>query len=411
MAIAFVCGIFPPENYQEVVNNSRGVIQYAADALQKSIIEGLGCLTSSELTIINLPYIGSYPQRYVKLFSQKGDFIYTTQKGTVLTGYNVRFCNLSGYKLYSRYICTYRALKSWLYKCPDDKLVIVVYAIHTPFLKAAVKLKRKYISRQIRIVLIVPDLPEYMGGKNSFFSNKLRDLNKKILDKLYPSVDGYVLLSKYMVEMLPVGNKPWTIVEGIFNDNEKIFSKDLTGKINNIKTIFYSGTLAKRYGIQNLVEAFSLIKNPNIRLIICGAGDSEKVIQQYSQKDNRIIYKGQILREEVMKYQKQSTLLINPRTPEGEFTKYSFPSKTMEYLASGTPTLLYKLPGIPEEYYHYCFTIEHLGVEFLKKKIEEILMMDMDQLRDFGSNARKFILEKKNPIEQAKKIVQLISLL
>ena len=221
-------------------------------------------------------------------------------------------------------------------------------------------------------------------------------------------MDGYVLLSKYMVEMLPVGNKPWTIVEGIFNDNEKIFSKDLTGKINNIKTIFYSGTLAKRYGIQNLVEAFSLIKNPNIRLIICGAGDSEKVIQQYSQKDNRIIYKGQILREEVMKYQKQSTLLINPRTPEGEFTKYSFPSKTMEYLASGTPTLLYKLPGIPEEYYHYCFTIEHLGVEFLKKKIEEILMMDMDQLRDFGSNARKFILEKKNPIEQAKKIVQLI---
>ena len=46
----------------------------------------------------------------------------------------------------------------------------------------------------------------------------------------------------------------------------------------------------------------------------------------------------------------------------------------MEYLASGIPTLIYKLPGIPDEYYQYCFSLEDLGVEALANKMMDIIL-------------------------------------
>lgn len=405
MKIALLFGLFPKDNYNIIIKNSKGVIQYAADALQKSIVEGLSRFTHN-INIINLPYIGSYPKRYSDFWYPKGDFKYVNDDGVCIYGANVRFCNLCGYKLFSRFINAYKKLKNWCEKNKEEEKIVVIYAIHTPFIKACVKLKKKY---KIKIVLIVPDLPEYMGGQNSFIRNKLRKLNHKILTNLYPSIDGFVLLSKYMTELLPIQNKPWTVVEGIFNNASDEVSIDINREDDKIKTIFYSGTLAKRYGILNLVEAISSINDENVRLMICGDGDSVGIIKEYVKKDNRIIYKGQLPRTEVLKLQRSATLLVNPRTPEGEFTKYSFPSKTMEYLASGVPTLLYKLPGIPDEYYKYCYAIEELGIPALANKINEILKLDDIVLKAKGLEAQKFIHENKNPREQTKKIVNLIN--
>ena len=63
----------------------------------------------------------------------------------------------------------------------------------------------------------------------------------------------------------------------------------------------------------------------------------------------RIEFLGMLPRTDVLELQSKATILVNPRQPVGDFTKYSFPSKTIEYMASGTPLLMYKLPGIPEE--------------------------------------------------------------
>ena len=44
---------------------------------------------------------------------------------------------------------------------------------------------------------------------------------------------------------------------------------------------------------------------------------------------------------------------MNPRSADAEYTKYSFPSKTIEYLATGVPVVMNRLPGIPEEYEYF----------------------------------------------------------
>ena len=80
----------------------------------------------------------------------------------------------------------------------------------------------------------------------------------------------------------------------------------------------------------------------------------------------------------------------------------------MEYLASGVPTLLYKLPGIPEEYYDYCFSLTDLSVDALALKITEIMQVPESELKDLGNKAKDFIFKKKNPLMQCVKLYDLV---
>lgn len=151
-----------------------------------------------------------------------------------------------------------------------------------------------------------------------------------------------------------------------------------------------------------------MIKDPDLRLVICGEGDAKAEVLNASKLDGRIIYKGLLPRWEILTMQQKATLLVNPRTPEGDFTKYSFPSKTMEYFASGTPVLMYKLEGIPEEYWDYCFTIDDLSIEGFAAKMIEILNLSQNYLLNVGQSARNFIMKNKSEIVQGKKIVEFV---
>lgn len=398
----FLTGLFPEEQREKIQSLSKGVIQYAADSLQWSIVRGLS-LCKGYIKVVNLPYVGAYPYFYKSLYV--GDCKFGDNCN--IDGEGIRFFNFVGIKNFSRYINAKKALLSWVTRNEEDK-VIIVYAIHTPFLKAVHDVKQRY--PQIKVCLIVPDLPEFMVENSNYILSIFRKINQKILLKCYSSVDAYVLLTKYMVEKLPMNNKRWIVLEGIFNPNE-VFLKVKKVVNDEIKTIFYSGTLAKRYGILNLLHAFLLIDNPNYRLAICGDGDARVEVEQASSLDSRILYMGQLPRNKVLELQENANLLVNPRTGDGEFTKYSFPSKTMEYLASGTPVLMYKLDGIPDEYYKYCFSIEETTVEALKMKIVDILNMDDNNLTLKGKMARQFIFDQKNPRTQCMKIVSLLNCL
>lgn len=399
MSILFVGGFFPRDQRAEIIANSRGVIQYAADALQWSFIDGLKEYFTNKLSLINLPYIGSYPLLYKKMRIPKSTFGRDEQ----LNGISPNFSNLILYKNYSRFVNLKKETLKWVKEC-DQNRVILVYAVHLPFLKAVSQVKNDF--PDIKIILIVPDLPEFMSDSKSPLYQLLKTISNIELKKIYNSVDGFVLLTKYMVERILIGAKPYVVVEGIFNPKDDVIEKNI--ECSNFKTIFYSGTLAKRYGVLTLVNAFTKLTNDKYRLVICGNGDSLQEILEISKKDKRITYLGQIERKQVLELQRKADLLVNPRSNEGIFTRYSFPSKTMEFLASATPTLLCKLPGIPDEYYDYCFSIDKMDEDNLHRKMNDILSMDKEELSFLGNAARRFVIQEKNPSVQCAKVVDLI---
>jgi len=399
--ICLVFGIFPEENYQEIISNSKGGMQNAADALQKSIIAGLSNY-SQHINILNFPFIGSYPKNYKSMYSPDTEFkIYGAN------GKNIKFLNISIIKHYFIYRKARKAIASFLQANSEDDVVVIVYSLNPSLLYACAKLKAKF---RFSLISIVPDLYEYTSMQNNSIRTFFKNWNYRYLRYAYKYIDGYVILTEQMIDALPIGNKPYVVVEGIYNsDYLRNLGTEVRCDESEIKTVLYTGTLSSLYGLPNLISAFKNLKNSNYRLLICGGGADDKVKDLIANNtDNRIVYKGLLPRPEALKLQQQATLLVNPRTSEGEFTKYSFPSKTMEYFASGTPTLIYKLSGIPNEYYSYCYWLEDTSINALTNKLHEVLETPPEKLLTLGASAQDFIFSKKNPKIQTYKIIKLI---
>jgi glycosyltransferase involved in cell wall biosynthesis len=242
-----------------------------------------------------------------------------------------------------------------------------------------------------------------MSGSKNIIYRIFKKIDSMIIKNALNDVDFFVVISDLMVNSLKISHKPWIRIEGIYDISKNIeFVKK-----EKYKTILYTGTLDRRYGVLKLIRAFKSIESLDYRLWICGEGDSRKEIELESRCDSRILYLGQLSHNEVLILQRKATVLVNPRTSNGEFTKFSFPSKTMEYLASGTPTILYRLKGIPEEYFRYCYVIEGNDDTNLKEKIIEICEKSQDELNEIGERAHQFISEFKNPMFQIKKMKDL----
>lgn len=285
-------------------------------------------------------------------------------------------------------------------KKTDTKPVLFVYSLHSPFLLAAVLLRKR-----IKLsCVIIPDLPEYMSMNDGFARKLAKKLDRAIIFMCLKRLDCFVLLSPYMRDRLPIKKKPWVLMEGIFDTNS-VPQKQM--KCDE-KVILYCGNLGRQYGIVELLEAFHQIDNENYRLWICGRGDGEIDVERMAQKDERIHFLGVVSHETILELQQQVTVLINPRSSAGDYTKYSFPSKTMEYLASGTPTIMCHLPAIPKEYDDYIYYIEQESVEGIRDKIIEVCEKPQFELDKFGFKASEFIKKQKNAFVQAKKVVDMI---
>jgi len=353
---------------------------------------------SFPIKVVTLPTLRDFPKYCKKISLQSSHFSHTEEKNDICVGY----VTLPLIKHASEYCNLYLALKSLLKNESDVPIYFIIYGIHSPYLKAVEKIKKK--NNKIKTCLIVPDLPEYMSENKNKIYRLLKNIDKKIIFKSLWAIDSYVLLSPYMVERLPIGNKPWMVMEGIYNTNNNIPNVPK----EPYKTILYTGNLGKRYGILDLLEAFKKIESPDYRLWFCGNGDGLSEIMKSQKTDQRIEYFGILPSDEALKLQKRATILVNPRHSHEEYTKYSFPSKTMEYLASGTPTLMNKLPCLPKEYEPYIYFFEDESVEGMKNKIIEVCEKSQEELNEFGKTAAEFIINKKNPYKQCEKIVDFI---
>ncbi len=395
MKIIYIGSFFPANKIEEISTNSKGYIDNAANNFQWALIDGLNYYYPS-IELITLPVIGSFPFHYKKPVFKSSIFTFNRKIAHQIIG----FFNLPLIKHVSKYLNLYKILKKI---DPKVSTTIIVYAMHSPFLKAVYKLKAN--GYNIKICLIVPDLPQFMSDNKNILYLFFKYIDSIYLKKYLKAVDSFVFLSDQMVDFVEVNDKPWVRVEGIFSPSNEITIVDKEHK----KIILYTGSLTKIYGIKNLVDAFLSIEGEDYQLWICGEGDYKNEIINRSIIDKRIKYFGQLAFNEVRNLQKRATVLVNPRTSNADYTKYSFPSKTMEYLASGTPCIMHRLPAIPYEYLPFIFIAEREDAEGLKAKIVEVCNMDEQHLVNFGAKASEFILNNKNPQSQVKKIFDMIN--
>lgn len=167
------------------------------------------------------------------------------------------------------------------------------------------------------------------------------------------------------------------------------------------------GGLHCKYGIKDLVDGFNMLQN-DIELHLYGQGDAVEYIKKIAEKNNKIKYMGFKLNSEIIVAEKKAVLLINPRPTTEEFTLYSFPSKTIEYMLTGTPILMTKLPGMPKEYYDFVYFIDEESSTGIKESIERVIKNSKEELVEKGKQAKEFIIKNKNNEVQGRRIYEFI---
>lgn len=395
-------GLFPHEYISIIEANSKSSLQSAANKLQWALVKGLAEQDDVKVSICNSLYVGPFPKKYKKCRVPTFEF----KDNSTVSGINVGFVNLPVVKTFSRFFGVKKHINSWyMNKKESNDKVLVIYALTLSFSLIANYISKRY--SDIKVCIIVPDLPEYMNlnamEKRSFY-RILKSFEIFIIRKCIRNIKYFVLLTDAMKTWFqnPIN---YTVVEGIIHP-EELKNDQAVYDNETTKRVIYAGGIKKEYGVADLVSAFCELNEKEWTLEIYGDGVDLPYVKKIAKDCPNVVFYGHISNSIVTKEYRMASLLVNPRKNQ-ELAAYSFPSKISEYMTSGTPMLAYKLDGVPDEYDPFYF---HISEEEggLKKSLQEVIHLPNSIRHLMGENARKFVQENKTPKKQCEKIVQLL---
>lgn len=397
MNILFISCAYSETQKEEFQAKSKRGYQYAAQNFQEAMFDGFLNNSEVHLKVLSIPSLSTYPKGSSIVWVKDKSFVFNGNKIGESFGFvNLPLCNHFRQSRIDSHI------DKWYENMSGDKCIIV-YAMLKTQMQYAVAAKKRH--PDIKLCLVVPDLPMYMNCNKYYKMLGLQKHDIKDINILLHSFDCYVVLAEPMIKQLNIAEKPYAVVEGIYSN---ITSAPYPVEKFPNKTILYAGGIQTRYGVFDLIEAFHRIENDAYKLILCGPCLEMEKLNHYLSSDSRIEYRGLIPTNEVRVLQKKATVLVNPRHCTEEFTKYSFPSKTLEYMASGTPVLMSPLPSMPEEYKQYLYLFEDESVNGMKLMIEKVCSLSILELNSKGTSAKIFVHNYKSSKEQIKKILKLI---
>lgn len=248
-----------------------------------------------------------------------------------------------------------------------------------------------------RCVGIVTDLPQFMGSGLMFSVSRF----------LIRHCTDYVLMTEEMNAVVNPKGKPYTVLEGHADAAMARVGPSQSRK-GETRICLYAGSIHRIYGIDKLVEGFLKANLPNTQLHIYGTGDYQQTLEQIAANHPSVFYGGLLLPRQVVEKEMEATLLVNPRPSDEAFVRYSFPSKTMEYMSTGTPVLMTKLPCLPKEYLPHLYLIADETPDGIARALRETLQQDDETLFQKGMEARRFVLSQRNNIIQAEKVLNML---
>lgn len=398
MKICF-CSSFLEDEY-EVITNSKIKPSVATHKFNLNILEGIETNIDKDLSILNTENVASYPNYNRIILKTK-----KSHKPEIGEYSNIGKVNLPIFKDITETIILYRELKKWIKSQKNEDVFICGYGRRLSHVIAINILKRRY--SHIKTCMFLADLSGNVATKTHNNSH----LKQKIVDKLLDyrvnqskKFDSFVLLTEAMADYLGVTSKPYTVVEGVCSQEYTTYNTIIKESCKD-KIIAYSGVLSKLYNVDTLLNAFQMIKDEGYKLWLFGDGELKEYIQHLSDENENIVFGGYIPNEKLREKLSECTVLINPRQNLEEFTKYSFPSKIIEYLTLGKPVISYKLDGIPYEYDDYLLYVNDNTEETLKNRIIEICEYSQEKLIEIGNQNASFVSKTKNSITQTEKVL------
>ena len=382
------------DTYNSLSQKAKKTVAVSMSLYAELIRKGLEKDKRLSLDSVFTPVIGPYSLsgvlRYKPKVSDK------SPRGKYLSCINIWFFKQFGV-LFKLLLFIFK----WCVINRKDKNRLIIYSSIQPSYLMTTIIPKLF---SVKVALFVPDLPS-MQYSPAFTRSKtvklILPLYEAINRKTYNRINYYIFITKHMVSLFPP--RPYSIMEGLIDATDG--EENTTYENKGAFTIMYAGGLIEKMGVGTYLDAISLIKEPQVKFVFYGNGDMLNRIKEKSLSDSRIVYGGVLSHAEVLKKEKEANLLINPRPIGDKYTYYSFPSKLMEYMQSGTPVLTSRLAGIPDEYSNLMLYIEDSSVEGIAKSINDCLKLSQNSLNEIGKAASGYVKKNKNCLAQIERIM------
>lgn len=391
MRILYFGTVCDLNEYEKKLSDCGTKPSIATIVFESSLLSGFR-ENGAQVDVYSYPMIPPFPRSKWLGWGAKREMLPCGYQCTWLKTLNVPI-----FKQLSRRLDCRRVLKKWLKENAGEGLVFT-YSIPPFLVKDILKYTR---AAGVKAVAIVPDLLRdmYINEKPGLLT-KLKNCYLAPALALQGEYDGYVYLTEAMADVV-APEKPYMVMEGIADISTAMLPVPKAAP----RAIMYAGMLHEKFGILNLLDAFETLE-ADAQLWLFGDGTAVPEIQRRARSNPRIQYFGMVPRQQILERERAAAVLVNPRSPGEEFTQYSFPSKTIEYMLSGTPLVTTRLPGIPAAYFDYVFPAESDSPQALAAALNTALSMSDAQLDAFGCRARQFIIESKNSRSQSARILK-----
>lgn len=365
-------------------------ISVSATKFTRLILEGFRRHMGPDCESVLLVPIAMWPESSVRWWSgrQTGDRYY------------MPFVNVMLVKQLSIVLILAWRVVRWSLRHRGEKRVVVFTCLYLPFLAPLAALKGW---GSLKLAAIVTDLPEYEFDYTATASTVKRALIPayiRLTRMLYAPIDYFVFLTDAMKERFP--RRPHEVMEGLIDADRPVGP---TVAPDGVRSVMYSGALIEKFGVRTLIDAFRSLPG-DYELWLFGTGDMAPAARAAAQEDSRIRVFGVVPNDEVLSYQRRATILVDPRPASSEFTRFSFPSKILEYMTAARPVLATRLPGIPSDYHDKLWFIDDESVEGMRAALERALTATEAERSAFGQRAAEYARTHKNNVKRIGSLIQ-----
>lgn len=280
---------------------------------------------------------------------------------------------------------------------------VLVYNIYTPpisFLYWACRLTK------IPLYAILYDLgvpPKRLGL--SWMTMLGYRLMEKRAKKYIPLLDGRIVINENIVTHYAPG-KDYILIDGGLSNQivEHLFP--LEESHTQQYALLCAGMLWDQNGTKLVLD--TLDKYPSLDVIVyfAGNGNDVSLIKQRAQADFRIQYCGLLDMKQLFNLYEKADILLNLRIEED--VDFHFPSKLIEYMATGKHVLSTSIAHAERDYGEYITFLDEISVDALAQKIQELINSGKHELYAKGKKAREFMLTKRMWKYRVREILQYI---
>ena len=277
----------------------------------------------------------------------------------------------------SRYTSVIKEYKNAIRKKDLKDTVIIADTINPLCVSVA-----SYIAKQkhIPVIGVCTDSPSNITSASRSYTLYL--LNKA------SKFDGFITLTEELNDLYNEKEKPHIVIEGIVENNIE------TEPVNIKKPyIFFCGSLIKRYGVYDLIEAYKKLDNPNIDLYIAGHSGNMSNFNDAIKKNPNIHFLGTINVRDILNYEAHALVNVNPRPYSEDLDRYSIPSKTIEYLTSGVITISVRNSKLQPHFENEVYWINSSTPDEIMKALKDVIEMDEEERKAIGLKAKEKVHE------------------